>query len=108
MDTLNLIEQAKPLRHHLVFKEGTNVSFFELKNQRVKLRTFERGVENETQACGTAAVALAIVLATEYHYRSPINIYARGGKLTVYFEEKINYFTEIWLAGPVKFSPLEQ
>ena len=55
---------AIPFRHHDLFKpDGVNVNFYKIKNNKVELRTFEKGVELETGACGTGAVATALTVA---------------------------------------------
>lgn len=87
------------------FTEGTNVDFVEIQNDSIFVRTYERGVEDETLACGTGVVASAIA----NYLRQSIdkqnfttNIKALGGNLSVDFEKKNNIFTNIWLQGPAK------
>jgi len=82
-------------------KTGVNVNFAEVKDGRILSRTYERGVENETLACGTGAIAMA--LATAYKgllTNTPIEIHALGGVLKVHFESGHNRFTNVWLEGP--------
>jgi len=95
---------APKIRHHPTFQpEGTNVDFVEVKNGALKIRTYERGVEAETLACGTGAVATAVISNLTYYLPSPVKIKAKGGVLTVYFQrEKERKFTNIFLEGEAK------
>lgn len=77
------------IRHHDVFKpRGTNSNFVQLlPNQTIRLRTYERGVEDETLACGTGATASAIAAGLIHGYGSPVKVLiASGGSLTIHFE----------------------
>ena len=66
----------------------------------IKLRTYERGVEDETLACGTGCVASALLSAEQYAMRSPIHIIPTGKKmLTVFFTKAANTYSDIWLEG---------
>jgi len=105
LDDLNVYQLGKKIRNSQPFApKGTNVNFAEIKDNYLKIRTFERGVENETLACGTGTVALAISYAIKNKLaKSPINITALGGDLKVYFEKNNDFFENIWLEGPTKF-----
>ncbi len=87
-------------------KEGTNVNFIQLTSPNsFNIRTFERGVENETLACGTGSVASAItswlVKKTD---KNSYSVKAPGGILRVRFTpQNDGSFTDVWLEGPVKF-----
>ncbi len=83
---------------------GTNVNFVKLiDNRTVEVRTYERGVEDETFSCGTGAVATALTANSLYSMPSPVSMETKGGKLTVYFERKSDgTFTDIYLLGPAK------
>lgn len=81
---------------------GVNVNFAHFTDQGIRIRTYERGVEGETLACGTGAVATAI--AANHWYNEDKNTYtleARGGTLTVSFERVSDKkYQNIWLQGP--------
>lgn len=100
----NVVEEGKKLRHHPEYGEnGTNVNFFEILNNVIYLRTFERGVEDETWACGTGSVATAISACHQKLIKNNqnIKIITKGGVLEVSFKTGPKY-THIWLTGPVK------
>ncbi len=81
---------------------GTNVNFVQVLDfNRLKIRTYERGVENETLACGTGAVASAILHALKNGLKNgPISLNASGGDLTVNFILEEKTITNIVLSGP--------
>ena len=106
VDTIDVFSEGKNYRYSKDFEKinGVNVNFVEIKNNYLKMRTYERGVEAETLACGTGSVAVALAFAVEKkNYQSPIAINALGGDLKVYFEKQHDNFKNIWLEGPVKF-----
>ena len=84
--------------------QGSNVNHIELRgSQSLAIRTFERGVEDETLACGTGAVAAAMVAVSEgWIAAPPVKVSALGGELEVGFEGK-GPFTKVWLKGPAEF-----
>lgn len=82
-------------------QNGTNVNFAQLLSDKVKIRTYERGVEDETLSCGTGATAVGL-LAGSLGYTSPVTIETEGGELKVFFNKEADRFTDIWLAGPAK------
>lgn len=94
------------IRHDKRFPNGTNVNFVEITGEGLlSIRTYERGVENETLACGTGATAAAIV--TNYarqHETDRYKITVPGGKLAVQFEHTPNTqtYTNIRLSGPAR------
>jgi diaminopimelate epimerase len=97
----DVIGIGKTIRHdHQTFKDGTNVNFVEvLSDGALKLRTFERGVEDETLACGTGAVAAALVsykLGKTSQKRIDLTVHSQD-KLTVRFDED---FKDVFLEGP--------
>lgn len=95
-------EWGRLLRFHQMFQPaGTNVNFIRVDgSQSLRIRTYERGVEDETLACGTGAVAAALIAARLGQAVSPVTIHTRGGEaLTVYFTPQGEAFTEVFLEG---------
>ncbi len=87
-------------------KEGINVNFVEvLPGKTPMLRTYERGVEDETLSCGTGTVAAALVLATKglSTAKDHCDIQTMGGMLKVWFIQQKESFKNIWLEGPATF-----
>ncbi len=101
LDAYPVFEEGRKLRYDPVFPRGTNANFIELvEGQTFRLRTYERGVEEETLACGTGATASALAASLK-GYESPVTLLARGGKLVVSFEkDKAGSFKKIYLTGP--------
>ena len=99
--TMEVVTSGKAINSAYPFQNTkTNVSFVQLQeNNQISMRTYERGVNEETLSCGTGAVAAALV-ASMKGYRSPIQIMTSGGKLAVSFCEENGSFTNIWLSGP--------
>ena len=94
------------LRHHPMFApRGANANFSETRGpRRIAIRTYERGVEDETLACGTGVVASALIFAATENLAGPINVQVRGGdSLKVDFTRKDDRFTEVTLTGPADF-----
>ncbi len=104
LDELNVFELGKEIRYHKdFFPAGTNVNFIQLLDDRIKIRTYERGVEDETLACGTGSVACAIVSYLNKGIEPPVHLQTKGGDiLTVNFIEKDNLFTELSISGSVQ------
>jgi diaminopimelate epimerase len=99
----NLISFAPKIRHHPHFQPaGTNVNFAKIiDEQTVKIRTYERGVEGETLACGTGAVAAAIVGHQAFQLKAPIQIITRSGDcLTINFDSRDQFLTNLTMTGP--------
>jgi diaminopimelate epimerase len=93
---------GKEVRYHSVFAPaGTNVDFVELVGAgTLKVRTYERGVEAETLACGTGVTASAIIAAAVKGLRSPVTCVTRSGdRLKVYFEKDGNDYKDVYLEG---------
>jgi diaminopimelate epimerase len=84
---------------------GTNVNFIEKRGpNKIAIRTYERGVEDETLACGTGIVASALIFAASENTSGPINVIARGGdELEVGFEKSGDRFRNVTLTGPAEF-----
>ena len=102
VDSADLISLARKIRYNFeVFPRGTNVNLIErIGENKIRMRTYERGVENETLACGTGAVASAITAALRYDLHPPIEILTTGGEvLKVFFERNGERFSNIALEG---------
>lgn len=88
-DMIDVLQLGSLIRHHEEFMPaGTNVNFvLPLENGGFKVRTYERGVENETMACGTGAVASALVAAVKGRATSPVDIVTSGDdRLSIIFD----------------------
>lgn len=67
---------------------------------KLEIRTYERGVEDETLACGTGAIACALVASTRDMVSSPVKVKTRGGEiLTIHFHRRDDSFDQVWLEG---------
>lgn len=100
----DILKQAHAIRYNERFKkEGINVNFIVIKENQIHIRTYERGVENETLACGTGAVAAAIV-ASNYQNKMIFEIKTRGGYLSVEISnlKNQNLYSKIILTGEAK------
>ncbi|MEI8176297.1 MAG: diaminopimelate epimerase [Candidatus Omnitrophota bacterium] len=103
VETVNVRDVGRQIRAHKHFHpEGTNVNFVQVIDAKtLRVRTYERGVEDETLACGTGSTASALIA----HYlkltkKMPLLIRTHGGEtLTVYFEFDGTGFSDVWLEG---------
>lgn len=96
-------ELGREIRNLPEFVGGTNVNFIQKTNKTIYIRTYERGVENETLACGTGSVAAAIISSIIYSIDSPIELITAGGDtLMVSFSKNGNEFSNICLSGPAE------
>lgn len=101
---INVAEEGKNIRYSHSFKEeGINVDFVQLGDEKIIVRTYERGVENETLSCGTGVTAAALVSAHNELGFNRVEVQTPGGHLAVEFEKNHNSFTDIWLCGPATF-----
>ena len=107
LSKVDIVNEGRKIRHSAAFApEGINVNFIELQNNSILIGTFERGVEDETLACGTGAIAAAIASYLHSNLQEPANytLQAKGGKLMVCFDKPQNgVFTNIWLEGPAAY-----
>ena len=95
-------EQGRTIRFHSLFApEGTNVNFMRIAGpDLIEVRTYERGVEDETLACGTGAIACALIASIREKVSSPVEAKTRGGeKLTIHFNKEDMFFNQPWLEG---------
>lgn len=102
----DVVAWGRELRHHAAFApRGANVNFFEvLKPGFIRVRTYERGVEDETLACGTGVAACAWVTHHLKGYNSPVSVRVQGGAtLKVYFKVIDGEVTDLQLHGPATF-----
>lgn len=105
IDSIDVFKEGKKIRLSDDFApEGTNVNFVQVTESGIYVRTFERGVEDETLACGTGvtASAIATVLSGKYDKNS-VNVRTRGGNLNVKFKIEGTEVKDIWLSGPATF-----
>jgi diaminopimelate epimerase len=97
---------GRQIRNHARFAPaGTNVNFVEVLSRRsIKIRTYERGVEDETLACGTGSTAAALITSMKLPVTvNSIQVHTQGGEiLKVYFEKNRTGFKDVWLEGKVR------
>lgn len=106
-DTIDVVREGRAIRYDgNISKAGINVNFIRMEDGRnIRMRTYERGVEDETMACGTGSIAAAISAYLKRPAdKSSYTIHAPGGTLRVSFvAQKDHTFTHIWLTGPAEF-----
>ena len=106
IDDADVRREGAAIRYHEIFSpKGANVNFIEKRGPtKIAVRTYERGVEDETLACGTGVVASALVFAAMEDVSGPIGVLVRGGdELQVGFEKIDNQFRNVTLTGPAEF-----
>ena len=106
LEHYNVKENGAALRYGSLYgAAGSNINFVKKINDNTfSLRTYERGVEDETLACGTGATAVAIAMnATGQTNASSIKLNVEGGKLAVSFDKIGDQFTNVFLIGPAEF-----
>jgi diaminopimelate epimerase len=106
LEQYNVKEKGAALRYGSLYgEEGSNINFVKKINEDTfSLRTYERGVEDETLACGTGATAVAIAMnATGQTQATSIKLNVQGGKLEVSFDKNKDHFTNVFLIGPAEF-----
>jgi diaminopimelate epimerase len=105
LEEMDVKRWGRALRFHPHFQPaGTNVNFACIQDPgRLTLRTYERGVEDETLACGTGSIASALTAAAKDLVRSPVDVSTRGGDiLTISFVQRGEDFQEVYLEGDAK------
>src|SRR5690606_13124239 len=103
---MDVYQEGYRIRHNDTYgKEGINVNFIEKEGNGYFVRTFERGVEDETLACGTGATAAAMAMAVADNREGQLEIPIRvlGGQLYISFFREGNSFTNVHLKGPATF-----
>lgn len=106
LDALEVEGLGRQIRHHDLFKpRGTNVNFVEVTGKNsLTLRTYERGVEAETLACGTGTVASAAVACLTGRVKSPVVATTKSGEtLTVFLDRSGNKIQNVFLEGGANF-----
>ncbi len=103
IDDFNVYEEGKRLRYSLYGANGSNINFVEQTEDGFTVRTYERGVENETLSCGTGVTAVALTMhkigKTE---KTKIPIKVMGGNLEISFNKSVSGYNTIFLTGPAK------
>jgi diaminopimelate epimerase len=105
LDKIDVVNLGRMVRFHKNFTpKGTNVDFVEVLGKNlIGIRTYERGVEDETLACGTGAVASALICALKTKTGNKIRVLTKGGEvLTVYFRKQADRFKDVWLEGQAR------
>jgi diaminopimelate epimerase len=106
LEHYNVKENGASIRYgELYGKQGSNINFVKkIDETTFSLRTYERGVEDETLACGTGATAVAIAMNVLGETKAnSIDLNVEGGKLVVSFDKKDGRFTNVFLKGPAEF-----
>src|SRR5882762_1330782 len=117
IDDADVRHDGATIRHHKMFSpNGTNVNFIQKRGpNKIAIRTYERGVEDETLACGTGVVASALIFAASEKVDGPISVIVRSGsELSVDFKRAMpavasaeaggDKFTNVTLTGPAEFA----
>jgi diaminopimelate epimerase len=105
IEDINVFDFGREIRLHEAFAPaGTNVNFICQQEQgHLAIRTYERGVENETLACGTGSIAAALITSCKANWQSPISLLTRSGEsLSIYFKKDGSVFNDIYLEGDAR------
>jgi diaminopimelate epimerase len=101
---IDIVKKARKIRYDTCFaEEGTNVDFVEIKDDHLFVRSYERGVEDETLSCGTGITASVLAAAVK-NTGNPgfFKVKTPGGEVKVSFRQEENLFSDIWLEGPAE------
>ena len=101
----DVFKKGREIRYSKDFeKEGINVNFVETtsKNDSIRVRTYERGVENETLSCGTGVTAAALVCFHNASGFNRVEVETPGGSLSVEYEKSGDQYSNLWLIGPAE------
>ena len=105
-ESLNVYNSAREIRYNDYYRdEGVNVNFVEkIDDEKFKIRTYERGVEDETLACGTGSTASAICMNyLNITNKNKITMECKGGNLFVEFNSEEKEYSKIYITGPANF-----
>jgi len=105
IDDVEVVKMGREIRFHNMFAPaGTNVNFiYPPKEDILAIRTYERGVEDETLACGTGSIAGAIVMANKFGIKSPVKVMTKsGGYLYIHYKKKEEKYYDIYLEGDAR------
>lgn len=104
IEELPVYELGKEIRYSEYFAPGgANVNFVYIKDGEVIIRTYERGVENETLACGTGSAAAAVILSKTKNLKPPVKLITKSGEtLSIDFSTEDNEIKSLSLTGPAK------
>lgn len=108
LPSLNVESEGRALRHNRLFPEGANVDFIAEEklpdgSRIVNVRTYERGVEAETFACGTGITASAVVAGIVYDAPSPVPLLCRGGEnFKIWFDKSGSGAVNVFMQGPAE------
>ena len=104
LDNIDFNNYCKSIRNNdKYFQDGININLVKIEDDFLDMRTYERGVEDETLSCGSGVTATALAIAYENKIENSLLVKTRGGKLKVDFERSENKFGKIFLIGSAKF-----
>jgi diaminopimelate epimerase len=104
LDNIDFNNYCKSIRNNdKYFQDGININLVKIEDDFLDMRTYERGVEDETLSCGSGVTATALAIAYENKIENSLLVKTRGGKLKVDFERSENKFEKIFLSGSAKF-----
>ncbi len=100
-ENTDVVNIGRMIRYSAEFPEGTNVNFVKATPQGLYVRTYERGVEDETLSCGTGVTASSVAAYLDgFNNTGSMDVITRGGALHVDFEKTKDKFEHVWLTGP--------
>ncbi len=105
LDSVDVLNDGREIRRHSIYQpDGTNVDFVKvLDRNNITIRTYERGVEDETLACGTGAVASSLVAAARDLVESPVNVQVKSGEsLVIHFEGSPEDTSDVYMEGDTR------
>jgi diaminopimelate epimerase len=105
VNEVDVFKKGRDIRYSKEFeKHGINVNFVEQLEEPTSIfvRTYERGVEDETLSCGTGVTAAALVCHHNENGYNHVNVETKGGQLSVEYDKIDESFTNIWLSGPAE------